>query len=160
MADSWIAVLSLLAALGSGINAGFFFTFSAVIMAALARRPAAEGIAAMQSINVVVLNAWFFTVFFGTAAICLVLAGYALLNFDAPGAVALLSGSLLYLVGTILVTMTRNVPLNIALAAVAPDSDKGAALWSRYLREWTAWNHVRTVAPLLAAALFIQALRS
>jgi uncharacterized membrane protein len=40
----------------------------------LARIPPAQGIAAMQSINVVVLNRWFFAVFFGTAVCCLALA--------------------------------------------------------------------------------------
>jgi hypothetical protein len=35
---------------------GIFFTFSSFVMKALARLPSAEGIAAMQSINVVVLN--------------------------------------------------------------------------------------------------------
>ncbi len=160
MADDFVVVLTVLAALGSGLNAGFFFAFSVVVMAALARRPAAEGIAAMQSINVVVLNPWFFTVFFGTAAICLVLAGFALFNWNAPSAapVHLLGGSAVYLMGTILVTMARNVPLNNALAAVKPDSDEGAKLWTRYLREWTAWNHVRTIAPLVAALFFTLAL--
>ena len=45
----------------------------------------------------------------------------------------LLVGALLYFVGTFLVTMFFNVPLNDALAAVAPDSSEGASLWSRYL---------------------------
>jgi uncharacterized membrane protein len=30
--------------------------------------------------------------------------------------------------------------------------------WSRYLTTWTAWNHLRTVAPLLSAILFMAAL--
>jgi uncharacterized membrane protein len=58
-----------------------------------------------------------------------------------------------------LVTMAFNVPLNQALAAVEPASAEGGALWSRYLSAWTAWNHVRTSASLLAAASFIAALR-
>ncbi|WP_228058557.1 MULTISPECIES: anthrone oxygenase family protein [unclassified Nostoc] len=37
-----------------------------------------------------------------------------------------LFGSLLYLVGTILVTITFNVPLNDALAIAKPDSTEGA----------------------------------
>lgn len=61
--------LLLLAMLGCGLNGGFFFAFSVVVMRALAERPAPEGIAAMQSINVVVLNAWFLGGFFGTAAV-------------------------------------------------------------------------------------------
>ncbi len=70
----------------------------------------------------------------------------------------LLAGSLLYLAGTILVTIVFNVPLNNRLAAVAPESTEGAAMWQHYLRVWTAWNHVRTAASLAAAASFIVAL--
>jgi hypothetical protein len=69
-----------------------------------------------------------------------------------------LIGSLLYLVGTILVTMFFNVPRNNALAAVDPTSSNGARLWIDYVVNWTAWNHVRTIAALAAAALLTIAL--
>src|SRR5262249_52773058 len=121
-----ISIVTFVAALGSGLVAGIFFAFSSFIMTALARLPAAQGIAAMQSINIMVLNRWFFSVFFGTAAICLVLAVTSLLRWHTPGAIYLLSGSLLYLVGTILVTIACNVPLNDSLAAVDPASADGA----------------------------------
>ncbi len=29
------------------------------------------------------------------------------------------------------------------------------ALWQNYLRNWTYWNHVRTLASLISTALFI-----
>jgi uncharacterized membrane protein len=111
----------------------------------------------MQSINVVVLNPWFFTAFFGTAAVCMVLAVLALFTWSASRALYLLAGSLLYLAGSIVVTIACNVPLNDALAAVNPYSAEGAALWTRYLANWTAWNHVRTAASFGAVALFIAA---
>ncbi len=31
----------------------------------------------------------------------------------------------------------------------------GAAVWSRYVPEWTRWNHVRTVASMAATTLFV-----
>jgi uncharacterized membrane protein len=52
------------------------------------------------------------------------------------------------------------VPRNNALAVVAPASAEGARLWSTYLSSWTAWNHVRAAAALVAAAAFIIAFRS
>jgi uncharacterized membrane protein len=70
----------------------------------------------------------------------------------------LLVGSLLYLVGTLGVTIVFNVSLNDALAKVDPGSTDGANLWVSYLANWTLWNHVRTVAALLAAAAFSIAL--
>jgi len=97
-------------------------------------------------------------VFIGTAAACALLVAAALLAWQEPGAILLLVGALLYFLGTFLVTMFFNVPLNDALAAVAPDSSAGASLWTGYLSTWTNWNHVRTIAALAASALLTIAL--
>jgi uncharacterized membrane protein len=145
--------LKLFSALGCGLIAGVFFAFSTFVMKALAQQPAAQGIAAMQSINITVINPWFMTAFMGTGLACVVLAIASLLKWAQPGALYLLIGSLLYVIGTFLVTIAFNVPLNDALAAVKPDSAEGATLWSNYLVSWTFWNHVRTVAALAAAAV-------
>jgi uncharacterized membrane protein len=64
-----------------------------------------------------------------------------------------LVGGGLYLVGTVLVTLVRNVPMNDALATVDPDSTDGAAQWARYVPGWSAWNTVRMVAAIVAAAV-------
>jgi len=157
--DRLLFALTFVAALGCGLMAGLFFTFSTFVMTALGRLPPAGGISAMQSINVAILNPVFFTVFFGTAVVCMVLAVAAFLGWSEGRTVALLAGSLLYLAGSILVTMLFNVPLNNALAAVDPASADGASLWTRYLTTWTSWNHVRTIACLGAAAAFTLALR-
>jgi len=149
--------LTILAALGAGLVAGIFFAFSSFIMGALGRLPPQGGIAAMQSINVVVLNPLFFLVFFGTAALALVLAIAALLGWSQSGASWLFAGALLYLVGTIFVTIAFNVPLNNKLASVKPSSTEGASVWARYLSAWTSWNHLRTAAAFAAAACFIMA---
>lgn len=157
-ADQLLFALTLFAALGSGLVAGVFFAFSAFVMKALARLPAGEGIAAMQSINVVVLNPWFMTAFFGTAAACILALISSLLRWHEPGSAYLLAGSVLYLVGSLLVTIAFNVPRNEALAAVAATDPNGAKLWAGYIASWTAWNHVRTAASLAAAASFSVAL--
>ena len=49
-------ILTLLAALGSALMAGTFFAFSTFVMGALGRLRPPAGIAAMQSINIVVIN--------------------------------------------------------------------------------------------------------
>jgi uncharacterized membrane protein len=152
---SWLLILTLLAALGSGIMAGLFFAFSAFIMQALAKCPAPVGIAAMQSIDKTILNPVFFSVFFGTALLSLVLAVLALIGWSDEGAGWRLTGALLYLIGSIGITMLFNVPLNNRLAKVAPESAEGATLWSHYLKVWTAWNHARTVGCIGATGSFI-----
>jgi uncharacterized membrane protein len=112
----------------------------------------------MQSINVAVINPWFLGVFLGTAVICGLLAVCSLLRWQEPRGAYLLAGSVLYLVGTLLVTMVFNVPRNDALAAVDPASVEGARLWVDYLTRWTRWNHVRTAAAQAAAVAFTMAL--
>ncbi len=82
-----------------------------------------------------------------------------MLSWHRPGSAFLLVGSLLYLLGTILVTIAFNVPRNDALAAVDQASADGARLWAGYVTGWTAWNHVRTAAALAAAAALSIALR-
>ncbi|MGQ0658595.1 MAG: anthrone oxygenase family protein [Chromatiales bacterium] len=138
--------------------AGIFFAFSAFVMKALSRLPPAEGIAAMQSINVVVLMSWFMVAFLGTAAACALVLIYSLFRWHEAGAVYLFAGSVFYLVGSLLVTIVFNVPRNKALASVAPPAPNSASLWAGYIASWTAWNHVRTAASLAAAASFSIAL--
>ncbi|MFQ5572444.1 MAG: DUF1772 domain-containing protein [Rhodothermales bacterium] len=156
--DQLLFALTLIAALGCGLIAGVFFAFSTFVMKALVRRPPGEGIAAMQSINVVVLNPWFLGAFFGTGAACVLALIASLMRWHESGAVYLFIGSVLYLVGTLLVTIVFNVPRNKSLASVAPADPDAASLWAGYVNSWTAWNHVRTVAALAAAASFSVAL--
>lgn len=144
-------LLKLLAALGCGLIAGVFFAFSSFVISAFAQLEPAQGISAMQSINITVINPLFMTALFGTAPACIFLAISSLLKWHQPGAAYLLLGSLLYLVG-MGVTIFCNVPLNDALAKVEPYSTEGARLWASYLNNWTVWNHIRTIA---AAALII-----
>lgn len=144
----------LAATLGSGLIAGVFFAFSTFVMRALARLPAANGLAAMQSINVVVINPLFMTVFLGTAALAAGLAVVAIVGWDRPGSGWLLAAALCYVVGTFGVTVVGNVPLNDTLATVALDAPDVAARWAAYVDRWTLWNHLRTLAAALATIGF------
>jgi len=158
MSERLLPVLAFAAAIGSGLMAGVFFAFSSFVMAALGRISPESGAAAMQSINVTVLNPGFLMVFMGTGVICLALAVGSYFWWDQAGAKFALAASLVYLVGCFGVTMACNVPLNDALAAVTPGTPEAASLWARYLKDWTLWNHVRTAAPLVSAILFTVAL--
>jgi len=150
--------VTFVATLGCGLIGGVFFAFSTFVMGALSRLPAPQGIAAMQSINVVVLNPRFLTPFVGTALLSAFLVVGGL--FLRPGNAFLWIAGLLYLAGTFLVTMVCNVPRNDALAVVDPLSAEAARLWSAYVPGWTLWNHVRTAAALAASALLTLALRA
>jgi uncharacterized membrane protein len=151
-------ILTFISALGAGLAAGVFFAFSTFVMPALGRLPPSQGIAAMQHINVKAINPWFMTLLFGTAATSLAAVVAALVDLGESYAPYLVGGGALYLLGTIGVTMAFNVPRNNALAELDPSDDAAAGYWTRYLAEWTRWNHVRTVAPTVAAGLEIVAL--
>jgi uncharacterized membrane protein len=145
-------------AVGCGLLAGLYFAFSTFIMTALGRIGQAAGIAAMNAINVVIVQSLFLPVFLATTAASAALAVTALLRWSEPGAMAMAAGGVLYVLGMFVVTMIFNVPLNDALAAADPASHAAAALWARYLTDWTWWNHVRTVSSTAACALFIAAI--
>ncbi len=152
--DKLIPVVGVVALLGSALVGGIFFAFSSFIMKALARIPSEEGIGVMQSINVVVLNLSFLGALIGTAVVSLGAGGLALANWGRPSAVFFLGGALFYLVGTFLVTVLGNVPLNDQLAAVSATDPAARDVWERYVSRWTAWNHVRTAAAMVAALLY------
>ena len=148
-------LLTLAAATGSALVAGILFIFSVCIMRALGTLPPALGIAAMQSINVIIINPWFLAVFIGTAAACAIVLAWGIAQGGVTSSIGAIAGSVLYLVGVVGITRACNIPRNDALARVAPDSADAVAVWRDYLRGWTLWNHVRTAAGLVAALLFM-----
>ncbi len=152
--DQLMPVVGTMALLGSALVGGTFFAFSSFVMKALARVPSAEGIGAMQSINVVVLNPSFLGAFIGTVVLSLGAGGLALAGWGRPFAPFFLGGAIFYLVGTFLVTGLGNVPLNDQLAAVSATDPAAGDVWERYVSRWTAWNHVRTAAAMVAVLLY------
>ncbi len=142
------------ATLGCGLVAGVFFAFSTFVMPALSRLSAASGIEAMQAINVAAINAWLMGALFGTAAVCFGLAVASLVGWSAPGAPLRFAACVAYLMGAVVVTAACNVPLNEALAPMHAADVEAAHFWSRYLAQWSFWNHVRGIAALSAAGLF------
>jgi uncharacterized membrane protein len=143
-------------ALGCGLLAGLYFAFSVFIMSALDRLGPAAGAAAMNAINSVILRSLFMPVFLLSSLASLVLAAIGVLRWGEPGAGLLIAGGLCYFVGMFVVTMAFNVPLNNLLQS--SQAGNVEAHWKRYVVSWTRWNHVRTLASLLASALFIAAL--
>jgi uncharacterized membrane protein len=140
-------------ALGSGLIAGVFFTFSAFVMPALHRLPAARGIAAMQSINKLAVTPPLMIVLFATALVAVVLGIGAVRSWGQPASPWVVAGAALYVVGVIIVTAAGNVPLNNALATVHQEGTGAAAHWSGFYGHWLIWNHVRCAAALGAAGL-------
>lgn len=153
-AEKLIFVLKLFATLGCGLMAGVFFAFSTFVMKGLSELPASEAIAAMKSINAAVSNSLFGAAFIITPLLCVLIMFVALWRWHSPNSIYLLTGGLIYLISSLLVTMIFNIPLNDVLALVAPNDPNSANLWTGFLDSWIFWNHVRTIASIAAAAIF------
>lgn len=147
-----LAIASSITLLG-----GVYFAFSTFVMRALAALEPSSGMAAMQAINRKILNPGFALLFGGTALVCALIVVVAALRLGSMSGVLSLVGSLIYLLGSFGWTLLYHVPRNDALARFGPADPTGHAYWRRYLREWVAGNHVRTVATVAAAALFLVA---
>jgi uncharacterized membrane protein len=150
-----ITVGTVAAAVASALVAGVMFAFSTSVMPALGRRPAPEGIAAMQAMNSAILNPVFGLAFGGAALLCAALAVTAPFTVDESHALLRGLGAALYVVGTFGVTMAINVPMNVELDAADAAAPEGTAVWRRYLRRWTAWNTLRTILGAAASALLV-----
>lgn len=157
MVPDFTTTLLWLNAIGCGLVAGLFFAFSTFIMKALGRIDPVAGIAAMNSINEVILRSLFMPLFWGTTLASAVLVVVAIGAWDEAGATALMVGGVVYLLGMFVCTVAIEVPLNNQLKSAAA-SDAALSAWQRYRVRWTRWNHVRTVSCALSCALFIWAL--
>ncbi|MDC7742884.1 MULTISPECIES: DUF1772 domain-containing protein [Rhizobium] len=146
------------AAIGSGLVAGIFFAFSTFIMTAFSRIPAEQGIAAMNSINATIVRSPFMGLFVPTAILCVVIAVLAMIDWRGGASLLMVAGAALYVLASFLSTIIFNVPMNDALEKVAGSGPDTMAFWATYLRDWTWWNHVRTIASLLASLAFVRAL--
>lgn len=151
----WLTVLGVL---GTGLVAGVFCGFSTFVMRALATLPPAQGVAAMNAINTTAVMPAFMIVFVGSAVLCAVIGVVTFVLWPESGTAELLVGSALYLFGCFGVTMVANVPRNEILGRLDPGTSEAAAYWPSYVREWTFWNHVRTVASAGAAVAYVLAI--
>ena len=113
----------------------------------------------MQAINRAAPSPLFMTALFGTAASAVGLGVVAIQRRDDPRSTYLLIGAGLYL-GGIILTIAYHVPRNDALALVDPKSSGAAAAWHHYVRNWTVWNHVRTLTSIAGATMLVLALNA
>ena len=113
----------------------------------------------MQAINKEAPTPLFMLLLFGTGAACLVLMIYAAVHLQDSGSKYQLIAGALYIVGVVFVTVGYHVPRNNILDGLDPNSAEGISYWATFLEEWVRMNHVRTIAPLVAAVLLTFSLR-
>ncbi|QTX03610.1 DUF1772 domain-containing protein [Agromyces archimandritae] len=148
--DAATTVLTVVAAIGSGLAGGVFFAFSSFVMAGLDRAGDGAATPVMQGINATAVRPPLMLLLFGTMLVAIVAGVLALI---APGAGSpwIIAAGIAYLLGPVLTTGAANVPLNNAL-------DRDEIAWRAYLPRWMRWNHVRTLGGAAAAAGYAIAL--
>ena len=162
MSTSPYLMATAAAAVTSAVVGGTFYAFSTFVMTGLDRAEPVASIAAMRGVNAEAqANVPFLAVFVGSAVLAIGVGAAAAFRLSQPGAGYVLAGALLTLVAFV-VTMAFNVPLNDHLDAAGSSGLSAADAtreWRAYLGPWTAWNHVRTAAPLLGSVLMLVGLR-
>ena len=152
MSDA-LQTLTVAALVGAGLNAGVFFAYSTFTMQGLKRLAPAAGAEAMQEINREAPRPPLMLVMFGTAVLTTALMVNAVGNIEETASVYHLVAGGLFLVGVIFVTGLYHVPRNNRLDRMDPATGQGQRYWEIYLHQWVRMNHVRTIAPTVAAAL-------
>lgn len=151
---------SLLAAtITTGLVAGLMAAFAYAVMPGLARAGDQVFVAAMQRINVAIVNPWFVLCFLGAPVFGLLAVVVHMRSGQWPVFWWALAGLALYLVGLV-ITGTVNVPLNKQLdgAADLDDRTELAAARNRFEGKWRRWNTARAVACAASLACFAWAL--
>ncbi|SDF80842.1 Uncharacterized membrane protein [Dyadobacter soli] len=153
-----INLFLLVTTLASGLIAGLFYSYSCSVNPGLGALSDANYLAAMQSINRVILNPVFFFSFMGTLLL-LPLSTYQ--HFGTGSRFYwLLAATLVYAIGTFGVTAFGNVPLNEALAKADFSGASAQELAAHRLRFEIPWNRlhaIRTYASVLSFMLVILA---
>lgn len=135
-----------------GLMAGIYFIFSNTIMRALSNIPAVQASEAMVKINREILNPFFFVLFWGSC----IGACFTIVTFISKGTSTLmLIAATIFLMGSTLVTLLINVPLNEKLAAMVYLNDNVMEFWKVYRKNWTRWNHVRTLCASIGFFLLV-----
>jgi uncharacterized membrane protein len=154
----WLPLLAGMAAIACALVAGFFQSFSEVVMVSLDRSMRAGGIEAMQTINREVFGTVFMVLLLGMSLAAPLAAGTAWFTLSGPPRTWLVLAGLSYFVGVFLVTLLGNVPMNTALSQLPFASPEAREYWEAvYFPRWTLWNHVRTLGAVSASLCFLLA---
>ena len=157
---SFKSILLITTLILTGLSSGFFFAWEVTVIPGTKRVSDDAYLETMQSINRAILNPAFFVIFFGTL-ISLVASSY--LHFRTAIDLTfglLLAATLVYLLGSIGITIFGNVPLNEALDVVHLQELSKEALHDlrmSYETPWNRWHTLRTIFSVLAFILSLLA---
>jgi len=134
-----------------GLTSGLLFIFAFAVNPGLARLSEEEYFRAMKYINIVILNPIFFLVFMGPL-ITMPLLTYMSWN-DSSMFILIPISTILYLLGVLLITTIKNVPLNNKLEKLNSNEFKGVFIW--YRKPWNFWHNIRTFFSMISFLMLI-----
>lgn len=142
------ALLQVACMVSMGIMTGIYVNFSNAMMPTF--KEIENGAEIMVTVNDFIVNPPFKILFFLSAISSAYLAFFAS-DIDPVFRI----GCSLFFVGTFMVTVLRNVPLNNALRQSVVTQKCVAEVWQGYLRQWVRWNHLRSLSGLAALTLTV-----
>ncbi len=135
--------------------AGVFLPFSEFVLASLSEVRGAGGIQSMQIINRKVFRSIFMVLLLGMSATSPLLVAYALFGDVGRAGPWIAAGGTIYFVGTFMVTLVFNVPMNTRLDHLDLESAEAADYWKHFASRWGFWNWVRAIASAGASACLL-----
>ena len=146
-----IDILLVIIILQIGLTSGLLFIFAFAVNPGLARLSEEEYFRAMKYINIVILNPIFFLVFMGPL-ITMPILTYMSWN-DSGMFILIPISTILYLLGVLLITAIKNVPLNNKLEKLNSTEFKGVFIW--YRKPWNFWHNIRTFFSIISFLMLI-----
>tara|TARA_B100000003_G_C10707970_1_gene281810 strand:+ start:67 stop:528 length:462 start_codon:yes stop_codon:yes gene_type:complete len=146
-----IDILLVIIILQIGLTSGLLFIFAFAVNPGLARLSEEEYFRAMKYINIVILNPIFFLVFMGPL-ITMPILTYMSWN-DSSMFILIPISTILYLLGVLLITAIKNVPLNNKLEKLNSTEFKGVFIW--YRKPWNFWHNIRTFFSIISFLMLI-----
>lgn len=158
---TFVNIITILSVLLTGLIAGLFYSYSCSVNPGLNNVDDLTYLKSMQSINRAIPNPVFFCSFIGTPVI-MGIASFLLFKHGGGAAFYfMLAAFAVYFIGTFLVTMMSNVPLNNALDKIdIASSTKEQMQKARmaFEKPWNLYHLIRTVANVGAFVLTILSL--
>ena len=151
-------IILLIATLTTGLMAGLFYAWSFSVTTGLSKLSDTNYIEAMQSLNKAILNPAFFLIFWGSI-LSLMLA--TILHYEQPLSSIfwlLLIATVVYLIGSIAVTFSGNIPLNNSLEIFKLNSSSVEEIKlqrTAFESRWNKLNMIRTISSSLAFIVLI-----
>ncbi|MFC7446565.1 DUF1772 domain-containing protein [Rhodococcus daqingensis] len=157
MTTKLLQTITLLGAgVTAGLMAGLFAAFAYAVMPGLGRTDDRTFIAAMQKINVAIINGWFMICFLG--ALALTVTTLLLHLGSARATLPWIIAALVLYIAVLVITATVNVPLNNELAAAGEHITNPDLVRQQFESRWVTWNIVRAVLSTAAFAALAYAL--